>query len=253
MRSQHNLLACITVGPTVRLHYDPISQFLEILRGNPSLSTHIKELTLKGQWEAKLQVSARWLAAILQRVPNLRLLRLHSVDLTGLDRAFTPPQRFKLQDLEFLRTGVDSENMTLENTLEVLGLFEHISRVSVFQASAHTPGRGDLEELLGWPRYASKIPKHLSITALQVVDRSRGAAIWLSLIRRLSFGSFTMLRIMSELSASEYGTLRSLLQQAGAGLRVLQVNLGDIEASSAGTLLRRSLSTKLLAHKYTYR
>lgn len=240
-RSQYHLFSSMTVGPPQRA--DPIPDFITTLRESANFAVRIRDLTLKGEWGRELSVSARWLSAILEQLPKLNTLRLAGVSLTGLDRLYTPSNRFTLEHLQFVETGENSEDQTIANTLEVLGLFDRIGRITVNRAFAHEQGVRDLDALL--ESFEHMFPKHLSVGALQVLDRPRGIEFWLAVMRRTALKEFMGLTVIAH-QMWEYSSLEPLLRDAGFGLRRLDVSLGNIEASAAGMYVRSPAMWMLL-------
>ncbi|KAI0697573.1 hypothetical protein BC835DRAFT_754838 [Cytidiella melzeri] len=230
-RSQHHLLSQITVGPQ-RKPTDPIRPLISHLRESPHFSARFHELTLTGDMSDMLSVSARWLTAILENLPNLKILRLRLVDFTSLDRFFSPSTRFNLEHLQLVDTGVNSEEATIENTLEILELFDSLGRLSIQTAYARVRSYLEFDTVLA--DFAAKVPKHLHVNALQVQDYFYATSFWLALMRRTALQSFTSLDVGSR--KWDPNALHSLLQEAGAGLRHLDINLECVHSSDADSL-----------------
>ncbi|KAI0347762.1 hypothetical protein BDW22DRAFT_1349831 [Trametopsis cervina] len=222
--SQRRLLSTLCLGPPKNSR-DPIPPFLASLASNPQLCTLVHELVLKGdRGEPELHVSARWLAAILEKLPNVKTVRLLSINMTGLDRHFLPPTRFRLEFLELFETS-SSWDATVENILDILALFDSIGRLVV----GYTFMRGGRERVPPdsyLSRHESKMPGHLSIRSFAAHGTPDGLALWIGLLRRMKLEPFVNLTLSSTPHCSFPG-LKQLLQATGAGLRRLEITVAS--------------------------
>ena len=111
------------------------------------------------------------------------------------------------------------------------------------RAYAHEQGTYDFDTLLVVLDY--KFRKHLSVGALQVLDHPRGIEFWAAVMQWTVLKEFMGLSIVANL-VWDYSVLRLLLQEAGPGIRRLDISLGNIEAPGAGRCLTTFTSKLLL-------
>lgn len=168
---------------------DPIPGFLKFVGSHARVAGSLCELNLLGSGSMpymfgrpELDVPARWLTAIMQALPNLKAFRLQGANFTGLDYRFTPPMRFKLEQLFIEHTETSREDSTIQNILEVLTLFDELDYLYVRRSWSGCLNSTPFDDIFS--KYSDILPTPIRIKALDICDNPRPTRFWLGLMRK---------------------------------------------------------------------